>query len=554
MSRKHKRAQKQKIERVSAARNLISESRISFSSNDYGLLFGALLLYVATRLTGISTFPIHYDEGSYLHWGFLISRDWNQRFIMSGWGGKQPLFIWLISLFNLFVPDTILSGRLLVLMAGIGTMIAMWLIAQRIFGRATAWLGVFLYIVIPYTALFDRVAVIDGFLTLLALWTLYLSLRLHENPLLALPVTLLVAAALLTKSSSVIYLPLLCLGALASPDFRLAYRRIFPWLALAFIAGYAVYFFLFGSTDAAKLVSQLEQQVRFNLSAEELLGLPLTQWMTNLTDVTGYFWGLFTPPLALLLIPSIIWAVARERRDILVLVAWGLFPFIVFVLIARGMYSRYLILTVPPLLILLAAFVNWLAQYLRERVRKEIPPALAASLLILLSLYPFSQTLMLGVDPSSVSLPASSRLEEYIDNGTFGLWSARVYILEQARANGSCFVLSHWLFGNVRDATYAVFSRDRQIKTLSIVPIQTGRITPQGSTFAVIDPYADANAVYAPRTLSQNCVYYVLDTDKVDKEVAYRSDLSLVMQYPNLKGRGAIGVYAIRFDERFLNP
>lgn len=534
-----------------------SASWFKFTRTEVWLLAAALGLYLLSRVGSApgAPFPIHYDEGTYLHWGSIITQDPNQAYIMATWGGKQPLFIWLITLFSYFIPDAVVAGRLVAILAGLGILIALWVLAQQFFGRTAAWLGVFLYLVVPYHALFDRVAVLDGFVACLAMWSLFFSLR-ADQPKAAIALGLLVGASLLTKSSGLIYLPLVLLGPLAAPHPPTAYRRALPLLLLSGVIGYILYYVFLGSTPAALSIREHEQRVSYNLSLSEMLAFPWAQWWTNFSILFGYLWGLLTPPLTLLFIPALAWSLLLKRRDALLLAVWGALPMLGFLVVARTLFSRYIVFAIPPLLILMAAFTLRLAFWILERFKRPFPAGgLAALLLTPFALYPAWQTALFALSPQRIVLPTSAHMEEYLDNALWGLWEAREFIRAEVRAKGPCYVLTDWLYGQGHDATYAIFFKQPSVKLLSVVGVQTNKIVYQADTDAVLDPYVKPPAVYAPAQLTQSpCVYYVLDTRAVTEVIKYRDLLTLVKLFPERGRPPDVGVYTLRFDERFIAP
>ena len=548
-----------------------------WARGDAWLLLAALAAYAFSRGWGMLSFPIQYDEGSHLHWAFVVYQDWSQRFIMSGWGGKQPLFIWLISFFDIFVPNAVLAGRLVTFLAGAGTAMAVWLVARRMFGRSAAWISVFAYVVVPYHTVFDRVAVIDGFVASLAMWTLYLSLRVHEKRWLAAPLALLIAAGLLSKTSNLLYLPLIALGPLAAPDPRQAYRRALPALVVAALVGYIIYFAVFGGSEGAAQVTAFEAFRQYSMGAADLLRLPFGQWAANIGELAGFLWGLLTPPLALLLAPAVVWGLLQRRRNVWVLLAWGLVPVGLYLLVALGLFSRYFLFSIPPLLIVMSAFGLRLALAIgewRERAAQPVEAAgnghaprvvgaagrlrsgvLAGAVMFgLLGVYPASQSLLMALNPAAVRLPASAGMVEYIDNGTYGLWAARDYLLARASSAGDCYVLLPWFYEQTRDAAYALFAREPNIKTLSVAGWQNGQFTPSAEQYVILDTgHAQPEAV-TPADLAQRpCVYYLQREQSVEG-LNFRDALKLEQRFANVKGRPELGLYTVTFDQRFLTP
>ena len=140
------------------------------------------LLYLLTRLPNLTLQPLHADETAHIYWAMMVDADWSKRFI-SVWGGKQPLHSWVIALFLKLSSDAVLAARLVSVVTGGLTALAIWLMARKLFTRRVALLAVVFYICIPYSLFFDRRGGMMGsLLTTTCVWTSYLCLELLEQP------------------------------------------------------------------------------------------------------------------------------------------------------------------------------------------------------------------------------------------------------------------------------------------------------------------------------------------------------------------------------------
>ncbi len=320
-------------------------------------LTGALLIasYLATRLFNIRAWGLHYDEATYLYWGQVIGLDWSQRYMGARWGGKEPLHAWLLAAAERAIADPVLAGRLVSVLAGALTLAAVHLLAKRLFSPRVAGVAVAFCVACPFTTYFDRVALIDGLLAAEAMWCLYLSVVLLDRqtgPRVA-ALALTFGAACLTKSVGhgfALLLPATWL--LRERDGRA--RGAVRWLAaiaIAVAAGELVYYAVFGSTDAAVLVRNFPP---YTFSRAELLGIPLQGWSRNVSNVARWVWLGLTPALAAAALLSLLASPWLGRPGWL-LAIWVLLPTAAFVLLGKVFYDRYILLCVPPLLVLAAA-------------------------------------------------------------------------------------------------------------------------------------------------------------------------------------------------------
>jgi 4-amino-4-deoxy-L-arabinose transferase-like glycosyltransferase len=115
------------------------------------------------------------------------SRDAAWRFI-SLVDGKQPLFTWLMMGTLRFVRDPLVAGRLVSVGAGIATMIGVWLVALELFkNKRIALFTSFLYLLSPFTLMYDRMALYDSLVAAFSIWNLYLGILLVRRVRLDVP-------------------------------------------------------------------------------------------------------------------------------------------------------------------------------------------------------------------------------------------------------------------------------------------------------------------------------------------------------------------------------
>src|SRR3989344_7318033 len=89
----------------------------------------AVIFYFFTRLVNLKIIPIFTDEAIYSRWAQVALHDPANRF-MSLEDGKQPLFIWLAAIFQKFISDPLVAGRLVSVLAGFGSTVGIYLLAK----------------------------------------------------------------------------------------------------------------------------------------------------------------------------------------------------------------------------------------------------------------------------------------------------------------------------------------------------------------------------------------------------------------------------------------
>ncbi len=501
-------------------------------------------LYLLTRVPRLALTGLNYDEPTYLYWGQVIGADWSRRYIGAGWGGKQPLHSWLIALSERLLPDPIFAARLVSVVAGALALAALWLLAKRLFSPRVALLAALLYIICPFTLLFDRQALIDSLLAAEALWLVYFSVRLvdSQDAVGVMGLVLAFGAGLLTKSVAQAFPLLLPASLLAAAPGELDRRRVGRWLAAvggSLAGGLLLYYVAFGAADASRAIGQFEQQYgRYAMSLRELLGFPWPKWSANAASVVRWFGQLATAPLSLAAVAALLTLPWLGRRAWL-LGAWGILPIAGQVLIASVFYNRYILFSIPPLLMLIARLLEWGYERLssstavaRRSIAGRSPtPALGVGACALLLLLPLRQDLALLTD-----LEAANRAV----GGFSGLQGMRDYLAARADA-GPTTVVVNYSPAPVEDGTAALLRGMHNVTVLRVAPME-GKL-------AIFDP---ATGQSYPRSGFKEKEVHYASFGGAEKDSWLAGRIELVQRFPNVRGDDTyVGLYRIRFDDSF---
>src|SRR4030042_840849 len=160
------------------------------------------IIYLFTRLVNFKIIPIFTDEAIYSYWAQVALHDPAHRFI-SLTDGKQPLFIWLAAISQHFFANPLIASRLVSVFAGLGSLLAIYLLCKKFFNKRTAQVASILYIISPFTLLYDRMALFDSLLTMFGLFAILFSIKLVKEPRLdtAFLTGFSIGFAMITKSS-----------------------------------------------------------------------------------------------------------------------------------------------------------------------------------------------------------------------------------------------------------------------------------------------------------------------------------------------------------------
>src|SRR3989338_2384451 len=134
----------------------------------------SLGFFLLTRLINLKIIPIFTDEAIYTYWAQVALHDPANRFI-SLEDGKQPLFIWIAAIFQKFISDPLIATRIVSVFAGFGSLVGIYLLSKVLFNAKVAKLSSFLYIVLPFTMLYDRMALFYSLLTMFLIFTIFFS-------------------------------------------------------------------------------------------------------------------------------------------------------------------------------------------------------------------------------------------------------------------------------------------------------------------------------------------------------------------------------------------
>lgn len=329
-----------------------------FKKNHFILLL-LIVGYLLLRLPNLTLLPIFADEAIYLHWSQIIWHDQTNRFIPLS-DGKTPLFMWLTVPFLKIFSDPLVAGRMLSISAGLFTLIGIFLLTQKLFSsRKIAFLASLLVIFQPFLIFYDRIGLVDSMLTSFAVWSFYLGLILFNKPRVSLGIFLgtLWGGALLTKPSGA-YIPLLTPMYLVLFPIKKWLGKIKKLLWPSFLAlfyGFGFYNILRLSGAYHMISSRSADYLR---SKSDLFYNPfqfipgtskvMFSWLLSYLS----WWGI------ILFFLSLAWAIWKKEFKIALLSVWILAPFLIQAAIAKIIYPRYLLITVPFILIIIAWFIS----------------------------------------------------------------------------------------------------------------------------------------------------------------------------------------------------
>ena len=391
-----------------------------------------LCVYLLTRLTNLTAMPIFTDEAIYIRWSQIGMRDANWRFI-SLTDGKQPMFTWitmiLLKMFSRF--DPLFVGRLTSVIAGAATMIGVWMLTRELFReKRVAWMASILYLLLPFTVWYDRVALYDSLVSTFSVWSLYLGVLLAKNVRLdtALLLGLAMGAGMLNKSSAFLTLYFLPVTLLVLDwKSRHIFRRLLQWFGLAIVAAVLsqMEYSILRLSPFFHMVGQKDNVFIFTVG--EWMNQPFRFLAGNLRGMFDWLRQYMTLPLFLLVFVPFFsrWKHHRER---LLLYLWWALPFGALANFAKILYPRFILFMTIPLIIL--------AAYGFDMLWRSITRPLGRLLLILVFVVPsvyISSYIVLR--PMNAPIPLADR-GQFLDNWAAGGGVKEVVSLLKAEAAG----------------------------------------------------------------------------------------------------------------------
>ena len=326
-----------------------------------GLLL--VLIYLATRLHRLTFIPIFTDEAIYVRWSEIALYDPQWRFISLS-DGKQPLFIWLMMVALHFIRDPLFAGRLVSVVAGLGTMLGLFFLGWEMFKKPRLGLiAAGLYVFFPFALVYDKMALMDSLVGMFTVWAFYFHLLLVRTLRLdvAMILGMVIAGAILTKTSGFFLIYLLPFSLLLFDWWdKGRAKKLLIWLTLAGIATVMSQLF-YGVLRLSPLYSMIgEKNTVFIYPFNEWLDHPFEFFVGNIRGLWDWFSTYLTWPMVALLAV----VVSRPKnwlKNGLILV-WWLAPFVGLALFGRVLYPRFIFFMTLPLLVVLAQGFEWMAR------------------------------------------------------------------------------------------------------------------------------------------------------------------------------------------------
>jgi len=400
------------------------------------------VLYFLSRVINLTVLPIFTDEAIYVRWAQIAKQDSSWRFI-SLTDGKQPMLIWGGMVLLRFISDPLAAVRMVSVLCGFFSMIGIGLAARELF-KSTK-IGIFssiLYLVYPFTVMYDRMALMDSMVAMFSIWSLYLSVLLVKKPRLdtALILGMVFGGGVLTKTSGFLNIYLLPFTLLLfdwSRKNRLV--SLVRWVLLALIAVIMsrVYYSVLRLSPWFHMVAQ--KDTTFIYPFKEWIQHPFLFFLGNMHAEFDWLWGYMTWSIIILILGAV-FLIHKQAKEKLLLLALFSAPFVGLALFGKVLYPRFILFMTMPLLILAA----WSLDYMSDLIKKKSLYYILVGVLLLTPMFNSSKIIFSIV---TASIPKSDAAQ-YINDWPSG-WGIReiVSYLEEKAFKQQIVVYTEGNFG-----------------------------------------------------------------------------------------------------------
>lgn len=335
---------------------------------------GISALYFFTRLYNILALPIFTDEAIYIRWSQIAAHDASWRFI-SLTDGKQPMFVWITMVLIKLIHDPLLAGRVTSVIAGLFSMIGLFFLGSETFkNKKIGILASFIYVLYPFSLVYDRMAMYDSLVAMFIIWSLYFEILLirHMRLDLAMILGMIIGGGMLTKTNAnfaFILLPFLLIFIdYKSKNWKKQVGKLFVFSLVALIIANIMYAVLRLSPFFHIIA---EKNYVFIYPLSEWLMHPFTFFPHNLAVLIGWLVTYATIPFLLLAVSAFFVGYTKQHekgyfREKLLLLIWFIVPFIASALFFKQFYPRFILFMTMPLLILGAYGLYYALLYVKQ--------------------------------------------------------------------------------------------------------------------------------------------------------------------------------------------
>jgi 4-amino-4-deoxy-L-arabinose transferase-like glycosyltransferase len=379
------------------------------------------IVYFVSRFQNLTSIPVFGDEAIYIRWAQIIKSVETLRFIPLT-DGKQPLYMWILAGLLKFISDPLVAGRTISVFAGWGTMLALYLTSTILFSfnkketnvltfifssiKENIFLGsitALTYIFLPFAFFFDRMALADNLLSFFGISTLFLSLLNAKYKRLDLSMILgaFLGISWLTKSPAIYFI---VLSAFTYVIFNLKNYKTFYFPAISSFISLIIYSILRLGPQFHMIALRNRDYV---WPIFEVLKHPLDPFKPHITNAFSIYSYYISVPVLLFSLLGLILFIRKNYKNntkllsLFTVFCWWFLPLIANASIAKVFTARYILYTLPSMIVLMA--LGFYTIFQTFGIFKKIPIRIL-SLTLIFSLNIF-YLYKLSIKPFNIKLP-----------------------------------------------------------------------------------------------------------------------------------------------------
>ncbi|OGD93655.1 hypothetical protein A2697_01565 [Candidatus Curtissbacteria bacterium RIFCSPHIGHO2_01_FULL_41_44] len=435
----------------------------------------SLGFFLLTRLINLKIIPIFTDEAIYTYWAQVALHDPANRFI-SLEDGKQPLFIWIAAIFQKFISDPLIATRIVSVFAGFGSLVGIYLLSKVLFNAKVAKLSSFLYIVLPFTMLYDRMALFDSLLTMFGIWTIFFSVKLAQDPKLDIAILngFTIGLGVITKSSANFFLYFLPFS-LAFFNFKAKNLKIkfFKWLSFATVATFIAET-IYNALRLSPLFYIISRKnLEFIRSFSEVVADPFANFYSNISSIVFWIAAYIGWPLVLLAAVGLIYGLFKRNLAVVYLSILIFVPVLAEAFFNKVLYPRFALFYFPYIIILISfATVSFFANL--PKYKKFF-----ITLFVLFLITPALSSFRLLTAPTYAKI-ADSDAGQYLNDWPAGNGVSQIVEFIKTRPqDNNIYVGTEGTFGLLPYALQIHFYGQENIRLLGFWPVDENNLPRQ---------------------------------------------------------------------------
>lgn len=391
------------------------------------LLF-IVLVAIFLRTFNLNELPIFGDEAIYVRWAQIMRNEPTLRFIPLT-DGKQPLFMWVVILFQKVISDPLIAGRLVSVATGITTLVGVFVLSYISFGnRKVSLFAALIYAVSPFVVFFDRMALVDSMLSMFGVWSLIFSILTARHLRLdfAILTGFTLGGALITKSPGIFFVLMIPSSILflrkdkKKDEVLLQLIKLGGLWIVSFMIALGIYNIQRLGPNFHMLSSRTQDYV---YPISHLLSSPLDPLKPFAHRIFQYYFIMGPSVLVVMFALGSIFSFKLKKKEVLILLIWLLVPIFAVSEFSKTMTTRYILFTAPYLIILASSVL-----LIQKQLYKKV--LVFGIVVFILQSFQFDSLLLTNIE--AAKLPRSER-SGYLEEWTAGTGIREVseYIREQ---------------------------------------------------------------------------------------------------------------------------